>query len=123
MENIALQDLIQIPLLLGFMWFMLKWQSNQHVANDKNQIMWQSWLEEQADKSKSERDEWREWLKARDVLYQRESRDVITVLQRLERRIDMSTNIILLIYETLSDSDTDIEQQMKKWQGILLNVE
>ncbi len=65
-------------------------------------------------------DKWRDWLIMRDARYGDESAQTIAALKRLEKRVEVNTNITLMIFAMLSGKEgEDAEAFAKKWQGIV----
>lgn len=89
--DVWMQLAIQIPIVIAFMYFMIRWQSSQHEANERNHKMWQSWLDRMFAEQREERDEWRAWLRERDARW-------IAALTRLEAHITTLTNMFLLFF-------------------------
>lgn len=87
----------QIPVVVAFMLFMIRWQKSQHEANERNHKLWQDWLNRTATENQEERAEWREWLRTRDER-------MIRAMTKLEQQIVALSNIVLAFVATNSES-------------------
>ena len=114
--GIPLAELANIPLIIAFMIFMLKWQSSQQKSSAVTHAEWRKWQEAQNKKLAEERDAWRDWLQQHDEVYATDRERTIGVLRRLERRIEVNTNVVLLIYSHLAENeDDDSRAQIDGW--------
>ena len=112
--------LMQIPFIAAFMWFLLKWQQATQDVNRETHEKWRKWLEAQNAAATQERDAWRDWLERRDQVWVGELKDITKAMGGLERRIEMNTSILLLVYASLVDSsDKDVGQIVDKYRAIL----
>lgn len=97
MNDIWLGIAAQIPVVVAFMIFMIRWQKSQHEANERNHEIWQEWLNRMIEEDRTERNEWREWLRARDER-------MVRAMTALEKQIQALSNIILAFVSTDDNS-------------------
>ena len=92
----------QAPLLAGFMYFMLRWQSSDNETTQRNHHEWQEWLTEERAKAREERKAWREHIRNRDTRH-------LSAMASLEKQIVLQSNILMTL---VAASGTDIEKTM-----------